>query len=159
MRVSRALLAVPLAVALVACGGDDRPADDTFGTEEAVQSPAVTDAPSAPSGGAVAFRELNESGVDGDVTFAARDGETEIRANIAAGGPPYSNLAGHVHAGSCDAPGAPVHPLEPIPTQSGGYGEAITILEVPLAEIADGNHVVVYHGAGGAPIACAEVRE
>lgn len=144
---------------LVACGGGDTEemADDT--AEEiatpAAEAPVTTDAAASTM---VQITSLNESGASGEVEVRAVGEGTELRVVLRGAGEGVHQ--GHIHSGTCDAPGGAVAPLDAITADANGTGETTTTVEVPMMTVMNGNHIVVYHAAGGepgAPIACAAI--
>ena len=61
---------------------------------------------------------------------------------------------GHIHAGTCEAPGEVVQPLPVITADANGAGTADTTLTLDATTVMDGQHIIAYHGDGGAPVAC-----
>jgi hypothetical protein len=66
-------------------------------------------------------------------------------------------MPGHIHSGSCDNIGAVVLPLQEISTDEGGTGTMTTTVAVAPMTAMNGEHIVVYHGEGGTPAACAAI--
>jgi hypothetical protein len=67
----------------------------------------------------------------------------------------------HVHSGSCDNIGAVVAPLDAVAADAPGGANSTTRLDLDVATIANGNHIVVVHAAGGEPgrpVACAPIQ-
>lgn len=145
--------------ALVACGGADTEemADDAMeeAPPPAAEAPPATDAASSTM---VQVMPLNESGASGEVEIRASGEGTELRVVLRGAGEGVHQ--GHIHTGTCDAPGGVVAPLEAITADTEGTGEATTTVDVPMMTVMNGSHIVLYHQAGGepgAPIACAAI--
>jgi len=164
-----ALAALPFALA--ACGGgdeaDEMAADTTSAmpsTETSTTTPAPMPADSgmtgATSGGnMVTMNAVGTSGVTGQATFMEHgQGQTMVTVNLTAQG--GSTHSGHIHSGTCDAPGAVVVPLQDV-TLANGTGSSSSTIEVPLATVMNGQHIVAYHaGSGadaGAPVVCGQI--
>ena len=67
---------------------------------------------------------------------------------------------GMIHSGTCDAPGEVVAQLQPLTVDATGQGEITSEVTQPLTSFMDGNHIVIYHEAGGEPgqpVACASI--
>jgi hypothetical protein len=164
MRLSRFILGLPLVALLAGCGDDARDQDlvftDTETTTPATETPpTAAPAPGAPAGEmaqSAELRELQGSGVGGDVTVRDRGTQTEVMVRLT-GTPANSTHPGHIHSGTCDAIGGVVQALEPINTDATGTGTMTATVDVQPMTMMDGQHVVVYHGAGGTPVACAQV--
>jgi hypothetical protein len=152
------LLALPLA--LGACAGDDEAEVDDLGLESA-DAPATMEPPSdMPEMGGMAttvpLTAVGESGVSGEVILTPAGGETEVSVTLS-GLEPNSTHPGHIHEGTCSAPGSVVAPLGEITADATGSGTMTTTAPVATATVTAGNHIVQYHGEGMAPIACAEI--
>jgi hypothetical protein len=159
MRVSKALLAIPLGVMLAGCPGDDRIDDDPFVTEDPIGAPPeMQPAPAVPMTETAQVQPVGDSGVTGEVTISERDTRTEVMVRLA-GTAPDATMPGHIHSGTCDNIGGVVQALEPIQTDAGGTGTATVTVDLSAMQVMDGQHVVVYHGAGGAPAACAQIPQ
>jgi hypothetical protein len=141
---------------LAACGTEPPPADE-------MAPPAETPAPAdAPMDHAMTYLAqvvpVGESGITGDVELTALNGETEVRVTLR--NAPEGTHRGHVHEGTCEAPGGVVAPLTAVTTDATGTGQAATTLELGIMTLMNGNHIVLYHEAGGepgAPVACATI--
>lgn len=154
-----ALVAVPFALA--ACGTDE-PADDVAVVPQT--TPPATMEPAAPTTGAgmdmsLTMSALNNSGVTGQGTITPMGGETQVMVmlNAAAGGTTHQ---GHVHQGTCDSPGSVVQPLEPITLDGTGSGSMTATAPLDPNTVMNGQHIIVYHEAGGnpgAPIVCGAI--
>ena len=105
---------------------------------------------------------VNNSGASGQVDITPADGRTTIILTLdagEAGGEDGQRHMAHVHAGTCANIGQAVAPLEAVATVS-ARGSSTTLLGQDLHAIADGNHVVAAHEAGGnpgRPIACVAI--
>lgn len=69
-------------------------------------------------------------------------------------------LQGHIHGGTCAERTRAITPLQPVTTDDTGSGESTSTVEMSADELANGQHIVVYHEANGAPgasIVCAEI--
>ncbi len=161
MNGSRRWLALPLVLLLGACG-----ADETEETEIVIEEPAtMAPAAEAPAGGmggmgvTAQMAEAGGSGAGGEVTVTDRGAETEVMVRLT-GTEGGGTHPGHIHAGTCAAPGEVVQPLTEITTDATGTGTMTTTVAVAPASVMDGQHVVQYHQAGGGPgIACAAIPQ
>ena len=67
-----------------------------------------------------------------------------------------------MHTGTCDSPGEVVVPLESVSVDATGAGTSTSTVQVPLATVMNGQHIVAVHEAGGNPgnpIACAAIPQ
>lgn len=164
-----ALAALPFALA--ACGGADEevavgdadavavvPAD---GSMPATTMPADTGMGATPMAGMVTMNPVGSSGVSGQAQFMDHGGgaETMVMVNLTA--PSGSSThAGHIHQGTCDAPGEIVVPLQDV-TLANGTGSSSSTIQVPLATVMNGQHIVAYHESAGdnpgAPVVCGSI--
>jgi hypothetical protein len=166
MNTSRLCLGMPLLVLLVACG-DDRPDGDPAFTETETMSPATEAPPAGPATPPEAMspaamsetaelRELQGSGIGGEVTVRDRGAQSEIMVRLT-GSQANTTHPGHIHSGTCDAPGGVVQALEPINADATGTGTMTTTVDLPGSTVMNGQHIVVYHGSGGTPATCAQI--
>ena len=173
MNKSLATLMLPL---LVACGtgSDDKVGQEggfmadtlveAMGTSDvAVLPPPAGDTAAAGASAGmqtVAFTPVGTGGHAGDVMIHAMGQQTEIMVRLS--GPQAGVHQGHIHTGTCDNIGGVVQPLEPVDVPQGAQGTSTTTVSIPPATVMNGQHVVVYHTAGGspgAPVACANVPQ
>jgi hypothetical protein len=110
-------------------------------------------------GGAVMMNAVGTSGVTGQAQFMEHGaGQTMVTVNLTAQG--GSTHSGHIHTGTCDAPGAVVVPLQDV-TLANGTGSSTSTIEVPLATVMNGQHIVAYHQSSGdnpgAPVVCGAI--
>jgi hypothetical protein len=69
---------------------------------------------------------------------------------------------GHVHGGSCANRTRSIVGLEPVHVAADGAGSSTSTVDLDATTLFDGNHIVVYHEAGGSPgasITCAEIPQ
>jgi hypothetical protein len=168
MKATRLWVLAALPFALVACGGGDEAAEETAETsattsmDSAVTTPMPMDSGmtgTTPMGNAVTMNAVGTSGVTGQATFMEHgQGQTMVTVNLTAQG--NSTHSGHIHTGTCDAPGSVVVPLQDV-TLANGTGSSSSTIEVPLATVMNGQHIVAYHaGSGesaGAPVVCGQI--
>jgi hypothetical protein len=162
------LAALPFALA--ACGGgDDEAAEGTAeGTTVSMDSSTMT-APAPMSadtgmssaqamGSAVTMNAVGSSGVTGQAQFMSQGEGTMVMVNLTAQG--NSTHSGHIHQGTCDAPGEVVVPLQDV-TLANGTGSSSSTIQVPLATVMNGQHIVAYHASSGdnpgAPVVCGQI--
>jgi hypothetical protein len=144
------------AFALAACGGTDDGMEGAPGTPGIV---AADDAPQTVEDGVtVQIIALEGSGVGGDVRLEPEGAGTRIAVRLVGAG--QGVHMGHIHGGTCAERGRSIVPLEAVTGDATGSGEAVSQVDMPLDSLMDGNHIIVYHEAGGAPgasVACAEI--
>ncbi|HEX2191454.1 MAG TPA: hypothetical protein VHG51_21260 [Longimicrobiaceae bacterium] len=158
-----------LPLALAACGMNDTDAEEDDPTDGAAADTmaAATFPPPAPmdtAAGAAApmtvqMSPVGSSGVSGQANLMENASQTQVAVQLT-GMQPNSRHAGHVHQGTCDAPGSVVAPLPEITANSTGDGTATEQVAVPLATVMNGQHIIVYHEAGGnpgAPVVCGAI--
>jgi hypothetical protein len=164
----RALAALPFALA--ACGGDDAAetgagttaaGGDSGMTAPAATAPATdsTLAGAQPMGGMVTMNAVGGSGVTGQAQFMEHGtGQTMVTVDLTAQG--STSHSGHIHQGTCEAPGAVVVPLKDV-TLASGTGMASSTIGVPLATVMNGQHIVAYHERSGedfgGPVVCGAI--
>jgi hypothetical protein len=164
MTISRALLALPVALLLAGCPGEERQVDEPFVTEAPQPGtpgtdPGMTAVPGAMQGQTAQMQPIGDSNVRGEITVTDRgETQTEVMVRLT-GAPAGTRHPGHVHSGTCDSIGGVVQPLEPIETDAAGTGTMTATLDLPPMQLMDGQHVVVYHGAGGAPVTCGQIGQ
>jgi hypothetical protein len=158
MRLSTPLSALALALVLAACDSE-RPAQVQPG-ETAAPEPGRPGLDVA-DGTTVTFllNPVGGSGISGEVTLrpAGELLEAEVRLS---GSEPDATHQGHVHSGNCAAPGGVVVPMESVFVDEEGVGVRTFSLSLPAATLMDGDHLVMYHEAGGSPgrgVACGEI--
>jgi hypothetical protein len=170
MRSTRLWVLAALPLALAACGGGDDAAEGDAETTTVAADSGAMAAPAPmpgdtgmsgamPAGNAVTMNAVGGSGVTGQATFMEQGaGQTMVMVNLTAQG--NTTHSGHIHTGTCDAPGAVVVPLQDV-TLANGTGSSSSTIEVPLATVMNGQHIVAYHaGAGesaGAPVVCGQI--
>lgn len=166
-------LLVLSAVALAACGGTDEAAVEGAETTTADAGATVAPAPAADTtmampgattpatGGTqtVPMTAVGASGVTGQVQVMAHGAaQTMVMVTLNAQG--NSTHPGHIHQGTCDAPGTVVVPLQDV-TLANGTGNSSTTLDIPTSTVANGQHIVQYHASSGdnpgAPVVCAAI--
>lgn len=174
MKANRLFALTALPFALAACGGGDEEVaeggttdtttavmvtgDDATGTT----TPMAGDTAMAGAqgmGGAVTMNAAGGSGVTGQAQFMDHgSGSTMVTVNLTAQG--NSTHSGHIHTGTCDAPGDVVVPLQDV-TLANGTGSSSSTLQVPLATVMNGQHIVAYHASSGdnpgAPVVCGTI--
>ncbi|HEX6910825.1 MAG TPA: hypothetical protein VF142_10535 [Longimicrobium sp.] len=161
------LAAIPFALA--ACGGGDDAAEGAADTTAASMDSMTTTTTTMPAdtgmagaqamGSAVTMNAVGGSGVTGQAQFMDHGGgSTMVTVNLTAQG--NTTHSGHIHTGTCDAPGDVVAPLQDI-TLANGTGSSSSTLQIPLATVMNGQHIVAYHqGQGenaGAPVVCGQI--
>jgi hypothetical protein len=163
-KLSHAWILAFVPFVFAACAGPETADDAETASEEALPAteatPPAEPPTTAPEAGSfmAQFQPINESGASGQVELSALGEATSVRVTLSGAG--EGAHQGHIHTGTCDAPGDVVAPLSPITSDAAGAGEGTSEVSVPLATVMDGNHIVLYHEAGGepgAPVACAPI--
>jgi hypothetical protein len=167
MKATRFWALAALPVALTACGGGDEAAEGGAATmTDTTTAPAATTMPGDTSmagatamGSAVTMNAVGTSGVTGQAQFMEHGtGQTMVMVNLTAQG--NSTHSGHIHTGTCDAPGDVVAPLQDV-TLANGTGSSSSTLEIPLGTVMNGQHIVAYHQSSGdnpgAPVVCGQI--
>jgi hypothetical protein len=152
-------LALPLAMG--ACGADDADETPDMGAQPSAETtPATTPAPTDMQPMTADFTGLNDSPAHGTLQLRPTSAtQTEVVVNLA-GFAAAGAHEGHIHTGTCDAPGSVVVPLQPVNVDAQGAGTSTSTVDQALMSIADGNHIVAYHVAGGdpgMPVVCAAI--
>jgi hypothetical protein len=133
-----ALAVAPLFLA--GCPGpeEDPMIEDDRVAEERVHQPGDTET--------LNLGEMHDSGVSGDVRFTVlTERETDVVIEVQ-DAQPNATYQAAIRQGTCDAVGQQRHALETIQTNEQGDGAASTTLNVQLAQVMDGRHVVTLHG-------------
>ena len=163
MKLAKPCALLALTLAAGACG--ERGGED--GTRGADSAAAAMAADSAPTPGAaeagtteVPFAAVGGSGVSGGATLSEQGEQVQVTVRLA-GLPPNSSHSGHVHEGTCAAPGSPVAPLLDVAADASGSGTSTSLVPLPMSTVMDGRHVVAYHQAAGddpgPPVVCGAV--
>jgi hypothetical protein len=170
MKLSRYWLLLGLPLALGACGMNDTEAEeddptdgaaaDSAAAAAAVPAPVATDTAAAMAPQMVPMAAVAGSGVSGEAILTEAAGQTQVAVRLA-GFQPNSAHSGHVHQGTCDAPGAPVAPLQDITADASGAGTATSTVAIPTSVAMNGQHIVAYHQAAGEnmgpPVVCGAI--
>lgn len=145
------LAAVPLALAC-------QPGDEGQPGMEEEMEPGQQQQQQEPMGQmeTASFEEIDGSGVTGDVQFTREANTLTVEVMAQMGGP--GDYPSHIHEGTCDEPGGVAVPLNSAEAAEPGIGEATTEVDAMQLD-ADGDYLVMVHGAQGAPQACAEVPQ
>jgi hypothetical protein len=125
---------------LLGCDPQDEPAftDDDRATEERTHQIGDTET--------VGLSEIEDSGVTGDARFTVlSQNETDVIVEIEDAAPNATYRVA-IHRGTCDNVGAQAHQLDSLETNAEGDGALSTSLNVQLANVTDGNHVVAVYG-------------
>jgi hypothetical protein len=125
---------------LLGCDPQDEPAftDDDLATEERTHEVGDTET--------VGLSAVEDSGVTGDARFTVlSQNETDVIVEIE-DAVPNATYQVAIHRGTCDNVGAQAHQLDAVQTNEQGNGAISTSLNVRLANVTDGNHVVAVYG-------------
>jgi hypothetical protein len=171
MKATRLWVLSVLPLALAACGGGDDAAEGGADSTAAAASTetATTTAPMASDtagmggaqamGSAVTMNAVGGSGVTGQAQFMDHGGGSTM-VTVTLTGQGSSTHGGHIHQGTCDSPGQVVAPLQDI-TLANGTGSSTSTVQVPLATVMNGQHIVAYHQSAGenpgAPVVCGQI--
>ena len=157
MKTNRGWLLLALPLVLAACGGDeaDTAAEglDTATVATGTADTAAHDMAAMPT--TVAMQPVGNSGVTGQATLTPTGAQTQVQVQLT-GLTPGAH-PGHIHSGTCAAPGPVVQALPEITAGADGSGSADTTLALDPATVMNGQHIIAYHGEGGAPVVCAEL--
>lgn len=172
MKLSKWWLLASVPLALAACGMNDTEAEEDDPTDGAAADTAAATVSAAPpvamdtaASAAMApmmvpLAAVGGSGVSGEATLTESAGQTQVAVRLA-GFQPNSSHSGHVHQGTCDAPGAPVAPLQDIAADASGAGTATSTVAIPTSVAMNGQHIVAYHQASGEnmgpPVVCGAI--
>lgn len=159
------LLFLPLL--LVACGDSgEAGSEENTGLQDTADTSAMPQAATDPMAGAtgaggtmantVTMQPLNNSGISGEATLSEQGGQVQVMVRLT-GGQPNATYPGHVHQGTCESLGAAVVPLESVTTDASGSGTSTSTVSQPLGTLANGSHVVNYHGEGGQAVSCGPI--
>lgn len=159
MRNYPILGALVLGAALAACSGA------TTGSTSDNPAPAGYKASGADSAAAgtqtVQLQSVNNSGITGTAVLHPDGNKTSVMLMLvpAAGGTTAGQEhAAHVHTGTCAEPGPIVAPLGTVKGDDKGYNSTTADVDIPIATLTDGQHVVAAHATASdssATIACA----
>ncbi|MEX2570453.1 MAG: hypothetical protein WD737_04055 [Gemmatimonadota bacterium] len=164
MKISYRWIGLPLVLALAACGGDtadtDLVLDDTIEAEPGAETGMPATEPGGMddmgAGQTAMLEPVGDSGAGGEATITDLGDQTQVMVRLT-GTPGDGAHPGHIHSGRCDNIGGVVQPLDEITTDATGTGTMTATVEVAPMTVMDGQHIVVYHGEGGAPMACANI--
>ena len=158
MKSNRGWLLLALPIALAACGGDEGEGDTAVLTDTATMAPAATPAADTGMGTmptTLALQAVGTSGASGPATVTPNAAQTQVQVQLT-GVTPGAH-PGHIHSGTCAAIGPVVHALPEITAGADGTGSAEATVPLDAATIMNGQHLISYHGEGGAPVACGEL--
>ncbi|HEV2146677.1 MAG TPA: CHRD domain-containing protein [Longimicrobiaceae bacterium] len=167
MKRSRLWMLALAPLALTACGGGEADAEADReavlkDTSAVTVSPVEGAAPADPGmamGGenTVQLNPVGNSGVSGQAMLSDMNGQTQVRVTLTGA---KGTHQGHIHQGTCDSPGPPVAPLEPVDA-TGGSSSTATV-QVPMSTVMNGQHIIAYHEVGGNPgatIVCGSIPQ
>lgn len=158
-RTAATAATIVLALLTAGCGSKDDAADDLEMQPPAAVTPAPGTMPDSAASNAIAFTPVGGSTLAGDVDVEEEGSGTKVEVSIrnSADGAVHK---GHIHSGTCAAPGAVVAPLGDIRIDGDRNGESETTLQLPMMTVMNGQHIVAYHEAGGnpgAPVLCVAI--
>lgn len=143
-------------VALLGCAEEAGEMD--AGTEEpaTAEAPADGAAGDSPMGRAVRteMESRNESGITGEAQLSMQTDSLLVTVDLE-GVEAGTEYASHIHSGDCEEPGGVVVPLESVPGGEGSSATSVGPDQLPPGQ----SYLVMSHGAGGQPIACADFPE
>lgn len=162
MKFTRAFGAMVVATLAVGACADQADMDDDTGippAEETTLPEALPEPADDLPEQTVQFTSVGDSPITGEVEIDDDDGRTELDVRIrnATAGSVHQ---GHIHTGTCDAPGDVVAPLADINVGDNGEGTSENDLDIPMMTVMNGQHIVAFHEAGGdpgAPVVCAAI--
>ena len=172
MKLSKWWLLACMPLVLAACGQNDTEGEEDDPTDGAAADTATATVSAAPPVAMdtaahaamapmmVPMTALGGSGVSGEATLTEAAGQTQVAVRLA-GFQPSSSHSGHVHQGTCDAPGAPVAPLQDVVADASGAGQATSTVAIPTSVAMNGQHIIAYHQASGEnmgpPVVCGAI--
>lgn len=154
MKRTRSWLLLALPCVLAACASEAEDATVAEGGDT-VSATMMDTAGAAAMPMAVALQAVGGSTASGQATLTPAGGQTQLSVQLSGVSP--GEHAGHIHQGTCEALGAVVQPLPSITAAEDGTGAADTTVAFDAHALADGQHVLNYHGTAedpGAPVAC-----
>ncbi len=125
----------------------------------------------------VSLGDVDDSGVTGEIRLVEDMNRTQVMLEVE-GAQPNATLSARVAMGSCDRideidrgeqpdeepgqqPGEQMmdqqQELETIQTNPDGYGVSSTVLEMPMNQLVDGNHVLIVEDEAGQIVSCADL--
>jgi len=157
MRILKLGLVGGIALTLAACPDQDR----DVAIEDPTLAPTEEPAPALPAAERADLREVQGSGVTGEVHVTPRDNDVEVMLMVQ-NGPPNESLGSRIHSGTCESPGPELARLDAVSTDDMGMGQSETTVGHAPHLIMDGNHIVAVHAPGAdverdVPIACATI--
>ena len=108
----------------------------------------------------IPFTPVGSGGHTGTVMIHPAGQQTQVMVQLS--GPQSGVHQGHIHTGTCDNMGSVVQPLQPVDVPQTGPGSVTSTVDIPPATVMDGQHIVLYHTAGGspgAPVVCANIPQ
>jgi ABC-type glycerol-3-phosphate transport system substrate-binding protein len=167
MKIRRLCLLACVPLALGACGASDA-AKETGEADSTSAPPTDTTAtvvPLPPDSAPhdtmrVALAAVNASGITGDAVVSGSGSGAQVVLTLR-GAKAAGTHQAHVHSGTCAQPGPPVAPLQPVTVDASGTGSSTSTIDVGMAALMDGGHIVSAHEAGGNPgamIACGRIE-
>jgi hypothetical protein len=153
----RSITALSAIVFLAACGTNDTeppPVEQPAPAAEAAPAPGQYGSATAD------FVPLDGSGVDGSISIDASGDQPVITVSLRSAREGIHQ--GHIHGGTCADRTRAIEPLQPVTVGADGSGSAVSTVDMPAETLFDGNHIVVYHEAGGSPgasVTCAEIPQ
>lgn len=99
----------------------------------------------------VVLNPVGVSGAAGQAVLSAAEGGTA--ATLTLQNASEGAHAGHVHRGTCASLGDPVHELPTLTLDLPAGGRVVeeTLIPIPPATLANGQHAIAYHQHGGGP--------
>lgn len=107
----------------------------------------------------LAMNSVGGSQVTGDVEIDDQAGQLMVNVHLTNSSDGAVHQ-GHIHTGTCEAPGAVVQPLGEVTIGADGTGMSENTVTADITTLLDGQHVVAFHEAGGEPgatIVCAAI--
>lgn len=164
---ARLFLTAGITLALAGCASTGRQVEGAAretgdavadaGSAAATAAKKATDDMEAESDFHLPFVTLNQSGATGHVMMEEMGDQTRVMVHLegaAAGSHP-----GHIHRGTCEQTGEVLIPLQSVTVAANGKGMATSTVNMSIEKLEEGDHIVLYHGAGGTPIVCAEIED
>lgn len=149
----RLLWLVPM-FGLLACAKKE--GDANAAAAPAMQAPAP---PPPPAPVSVTLTAKNNSKMTGTAVLTKQGDSTSVALTLN-GGRSGTTYASHVHAGTCDKPGAVVAPLTGVKVGADKAGTSTTVIATSVLDSARaqyGSLLAQSHMANGKPVACGEI--
>lgn len=161
MKLARLCAIAILPLGLAACGGDDAELEEGVVLTDTAVAPVTApaaDAAASAMATQVTMSPVGSATTTGTAMVTAAGSSTEVTVQLT--GLSEGAHAGHIHQGTCDAPGSPVAPLQDATAGADQSATVTSTAEVDPMSVMDGNHIIMYHESSsppGAPVVCGQI--